>query len=123
MEEDIQFLAIDYEVDKRTLFISDKVFDLFESTDSEAKQLFDIDPDVNYFNEINHHVSNTYNYCLEDTFRPKPALLPGVAGNPETRQLQSWEIIYMLSRFAFSAKIYTLWETSCPSWYFSLYVI
>ena len=37
----------------------------------DQSQLFDIDPDVNFFNEINHHVSNTCNYFLEDTFATK----------------------------------------------------
>ena len=78
MEEDIEFLASDCEVDKWTLFISDKIFYLFESNDSEANsRLFDIDPDVNFFSEMNHHVSNTCNYYLEDSFQSKPAFLHG----------------------------------------------
>ena len=69
IEEDINFLASVYEVDKRTLFRSEKIFNLFELNESETySQLFDIDPDVNSFNEINHHVSN---YFLEDTFQTK----------------------------------------------------
>ena len=68
------FLANVYKADKRTLFTSKKIFHLFELNESETNsQLFDIDPDVNFFNEINHHhhVSNTCNYFLEDTFQTK----------------------------------------------------
>ena len=66
------FLASVFDVGKRTLFISEKIFHLFELKESETNsQLFDIDPDVNLFNDINHHVSNTCNYFLEDTFQTK----------------------------------------------------
>ena len=71
-KEDIDFLASVFEVDKRTLFTSEKIFHLFELNESETNsRLIDIDPDVNFFNEINHHVSNTCNYYLEDTFQTK----------------------------------------------------
>ena len=68
----MDFLASVFKVDKRTLFTSEKIFHLFELNESETNsQQFDIDPDVNFFNEINHHVSNTCNFFLEDTFQTK----------------------------------------------------
>ena len=69
IDDQSEFLAAVTNVDVRMLCISDKIFQPFELNDSEIdSQLYDIDPDVNYFNEINFHTTNRCKYYLEDTF-------------------------------------------------------
>ena len=56
IDDQSEFLAAVTNVDVRMLCISDEMFQPFELNDSEIdSQLYDIDPDVNYFNEINFH--------------------------------------------------------------------
>ena len=71
IENDKLFLAEinNYDLKNRIVEISDALFQPFEiNSDDVYSPIHEIDPDINFYNEIDFHIGSTCNYYMEDAF-------------------------------------------------------
>ena len=58
-----------YDLKTRLIELSDALFQPFEiNSDDFYAPIYEIDPDINFYNEIDYHIGSTCNYYMEDAF-------------------------------------------------------
>ena len=58
-----------YDLKTRLIELSDALFQPFEiNSDDFYAPTYEIDPDINFYNEIDYHIGSTCNYYMEDAF-------------------------------------------------------